>query len=56
MNETRRIALEFALRFGPHESHALIRVARMIEAFLTDDDESLKHIFNPEVEPTEARP
>jgi len=60
MNETRRIALEFAVRLGPKNSRDLIRVAILIEAFLTDNDEFLFHALGlndqGEAEDEEARP
>jgi len=60
MNETRRIALEFAMRCQPINGFGLIRLALQIEAFLTNDDKSLLELFggnDPGVaEAAEARP
>lgn len=45
MNETRRIALEFALRGKWRTSHDIIKVAALFEAYLSNNDAIISQIL-----------
>lgn len=45
MNETRRIALEFAMRVKWRSSHDMIRAAALFEAYLTNNDAVISPIL-----------